>query len=97
MDHLHWYDLIRIAAIVLSAIALYRMSLIIWKSEEPYSERVRDWGWLIATSMALTLVTEVQQLASNSPLDYQMMFSITMAAVGYKSTRDTRPYQKLNS
>lgn len=96
MDQVQWYDLFRVVAIVLSSIALYRMSLIIWKSEEPYSERVRDWGWLIATSMALTLITELQQLLSNAPMDYQTVFGITMAAVGYRSTRDTRPYQKLN-
>lgn len=90
MNHLQWYDFVRLFTALLSVIAAYRLGQIVRHrllSGHTYSDRMRDFLWLIFAYLFLQFTGTIESVQKDSPWKYTTFLGFMIALVAIRATR----------
>lgn len=86
MDHLQWYDYIRLATAVLALAAAFRLTRVVRKREEVQSPLGRSFLWLIFAFLLLEIINALDTIVNNDPWRYLVLIRFFIMVVAIRAT-----------
>ena len=87
MTNLQWYDWVRLCIVVASIASMYRLSTNIRHSETMYSDRMKDYIFVIFVFLFMQFTGSLESIVRDLPFRYSLVLSVVVSVVAFRATR----------
>lgn len=94
MDHLQWYDYLRMVNALLALVAMYRLGLMFierrkqdFEADRAPESRLDDFFWVLSATMFTVVVAMIEQIHANAGFRSASLLTFAICVVCIKAAR----------